>query len=215
MAKEDKGLALTKTYDLANPPEVLKMATTLKDYVVRQKLYTSIKGKNYAHVDGWQFAGFLGGLHARVENVENLSNPKETKWKSTVNVYQGEKLLGTGIALCSSLETSKKQFDEYAILSMAQTRAIGKAYRNSIGWIMKLAGYEATPSEEMRKVHETASEPVIDYSDNGKVPGPDGKPTYICSVCGDPVTETVANYSKKVYKKVLCREDQKNAKNKK
>src|SRR5688572_13498615 len=34
---------------------------------------------------------------------------------------------------------------------MAQTRATGKAFRMSIGWIMKLAGYEPTPSEEVSK----------------------------------------------------------------
>jgi hypothetical protein len=33
---------------------------------------------------------------------------------------------------------------------MAQTRAIGKAYRNLIGWVMKMTGYESTPAEEMK-----------------------------------------------------------------
>jgi hypothetical protein len=32
---------------------------------------------------------------------------------------------------------------------MAQTRAIGKAYRNTFGFIAKAAGFEATPAEEM------------------------------------------------------------------
>ena len=35
------------------------------------------------------------------------------------------------------------------MMSMAQTRALGKAYRMALGWIMKMAGYEATPAEEM------------------------------------------------------------------
>ena len=37
---------------------------------------------------------------------------------------------------------------------MAQTRAIGKAYRNLLAWLMKAAGFEATPAEEMDFVHE-------------------------------------------------------------
>jgi hypothetical protein len=50
------------------------------------------------------------------------------------------------------IERSKeKGFDEYAILSMAQTRAIGKTYRNVIGFVMKTAGYEARPAEEMTR----------------------------------------------------------------
>jgi hypothetical protein len=53
------------------------------------------------------------------------------------------------MAICSNKEMSKKGFDEYAIASMAQTRAIGKAYRNKMAFIMKMAGYEATPAEEV------------------------------------------------------------------
>ena len=57
--------------------------------------------------------------------------------------------MAVGIALCSNKEKTKRYFDEYAILSMAQTRAIGKAYRNLLAWLMKAAGFEATPAEEM------------------------------------------------------------------
>jgi hypothetical protein len=62
--------------------------------------------------------------------------------------------VSVGIAICSNKEGSKKFFDEYAILSMAQTRAVGKAFRNQLAWLMKAAGFEATPAEEMDFVHE-------------------------------------------------------------
>jgi hypothetical protein len=39
---------------------------------------------------------------------------------------------------------------------MAQTRAIGKAYRNLLAWLMKAAGFEATPAEEMDFAKEEA-----------------------------------------------------------
>ncbi len=51
------------------------------------------------------------------------------------------KLVSVGIAICSNKEGSKKFFDEYAILSMAQTRAVGKAFRNQLAWLMKAAGF--------------------------------------------------------------------------
>jgi hypothetical protein len=153
-----KEITITKTYDLAKPAEVVAMANVLKHYVVKQGLFTNIKGKNYAHVDGWQFAGFLTGLNAVVEEPKNLSTDKETKWSDEAIIYQGEKIVGRGFALCSNKEFSKKGFDEYAVLSMAQTRAIGKAYRNKIGWVMKLAGYESTPSEEMGKAGDIQKE---------------------------------------------------------
>ena len=204
---EKKELSI-KTYDIGKPAEVVQMATVLKDYVVKQKLYTPIKGKNYVNVEGWQFAGFLTGLMPRIESVENLSTNNEVKWKATVNVYKGDQLMSIGIAVCSSKEATKKSFDEYAILSMAQTRAIGKAYRNLIGWVMKMAGYQSTPTEEMHKVSDTPSEPVIQTED---IP----KDTPTCSICDAIITKQEAEYSMKMYKKQSCRNCQKELKMKK
>lgn len=197
---EKKELSI-KTYDIGKPAEVVAMATVLKDYVVKQKLYTPIKGKNYVNVEGWQFAGFLTGLMPRIESVENLSSGSEVKWKTTVNIYKGEQLMSIGIALCSSKEATKKSFDEYAILSMSQTRAIGKAYRNLIGWVMKMAGYQSIPSEEMHKVSDTPAEPVIQTE-------ADFKDAKTCSICDAIITKQEAEYSMKMYKKQACRECQ-------
>ena len=153
--KKEKQIAITKTYDLAKPIEVLAMAKVLKDVIVNQKLYAEIVGKNYAMVEGWQIAGFLTGLSVMVEEPKDLSNEKEVKYSCTAKIYASDKdglnqkVVGVGYAVCSNKEAKKKSFDEYAILSMAQTRAIGKAYRNKIGWVMKLAGYESTPAEEI------------------------------------------------------------------
>lgn len=150
---KENHLAISKTYNLTKPTEVMAMAKTLKSYIVTQKLYAEIKGRNYAMVEGWQFAGFLSGLNAMVEEPKDMSSSEEVKWSCTAKIYdKSNNMVGVGFALCSNKEGSKKSFDEYAILSMAQTRAIGKAYRNKIGWVMKLAGYEATPKEEMDSV---------------------------------------------------------------
>lgn len=43
----------------------------------------------------------------------------------------------------------------------------------------------------------------------GQVMGPDGKPAYVCSSCDEMVPEVVANYSQRIYKKVLCKNCQK------
>ena len=147
MAKE---IIIRDNYSLGKIKDVVAMADVLKQHIIKQELFTTIKGKNYSHVDGWQFAGMLTGLNVIIENTENLSNDKEIKWKATAYLYSNDKKIGSGEALCSNKEAIKKSFDEYAILSMAQTRAIGKAYRNKIGWIMKMAGMEATPAEEIK-----------------------------------------------------------------
>lgn len=57
--------------------------------------------------------------------------------------------VGSGYGLCSNLELAKSSYDEYAVMSMSQTRAVGRGFKNVIGFIMKAAGYAETPSEEM------------------------------------------------------------------
>lgn len=209
---KDKEVAI-KIYNIERPEEVVKMATTLKSYIVKQKLFTNIKGKNFAHVDGWSFAGFISGLHAKVESVENLSSVKEIKWKSISHVYRGDKIVGIGHALCSSLESTKKGFDEYAILSMAQTRSLGKAYRNTIGWIIKVAGFESTPSEEMHKVDQIPQEDQTTPITQNE--GKEGAIVdYVCSKCGKDISKAEAQYSERLYRKMLCRADQKVGKKK-
>lgn len=54
-------------------------------------------------------------------------------------------------------ERTWKDRDDYALRSMAQTRATSKALRGPLGFIVTLAGFEATPSEEM-----PADSPAVD-----------------------------------------------------
>lgn len=65
-----------------------------------------------------------------------------------LNLHTGQ-TVGAGFAVCSNKEQGKKYYQEFAIMSMAQTRGIGKAYRNILVWIIRVPGYEPTPSEEM------------------------------------------------------------------
>lgn len=138
---------------LASPKDVLNFATTLKSMIVESKLYTNIQGKNYVNVEGWQIAGAFTGLFPVVEVVENLSNGTDYKYRAEVSLRDKEgNKVGYGVATCSSKEPGKSKFEEYAIASMAQTRAVGKAFRLRIGWLLKVAGYETTPTEEMDTV---------------------------------------------------------------
>lgn len=202
-------------YDLSAPVEMISMATVLKNHVVKQKLYSPIQGKNYVHVEGWQFAGGLMGTFPRVVSVENLSTDTEKKWRADVEIVRlkdGD-VVSRGFAVCSSKESKKAKFDEYAILSMAQTRAIGKAYRNVIGWVMKAAGYEGTPSEEMTSVGDTPREATAKAEKEEEVAAEEH---YTChgatkGGCGADLTKQEHDYSKKIYGKPLCREHQKGA----
>jgi len=149
------------SYSLINKDSMLQLATELSKLIKEKGLSSNIQGKQFVNVEGWQFAGASLGLMPIITSTQDLSNETAIKYMATCevrNITTGQ-LVATGIALCSNAEKTKRYFDEYAILSMAQTRAIGKAYRNLLAWLMKAAGFEATPAEEMDFAKEEAKKP--------------------------------------------------------
>lgn len=146
-----------------SPQSMANFATTLKEFIVKRNLYSVIKSKNYVNVEGWEFAGASLGIFPVVKWCERVKDEvpegmasDELKYKARVELVMisSGKVVGAGEAICSNKEASKRGFDEYAIASMAQTRAIGKAFRNQFAWLMKMAGYEPTPAEEAQYVAE-------------------------------------------------------------
>lgn len=153
MGKTNEIATTTAQIELTNPSSIMAFATNIKELIVQNRLYTDIKGKNYVNVEGWQIAGAFTGVFPVVENVENLSDGEIYKYRAEVSLYdQNGAKVGSGVAICTNKEAGKKNFDEYAVASMAQTRAVGKAFRMKIGWLLKIAGYETTPAEEMDAV---------------------------------------------------------------
>lgn len=139
------------SYELINKDSMLQLSNELSKLIKEKGLSSNIQGKQFVNVEGWQFAGASLGLMPIITDTKDLSNETTIKYMATCevrNINTGN-VVATGIALCSNAEKTKRYFDEYAILSMAQTRAIGKAYRNLLAWLMKAAGFEATPAEEM------------------------------------------------------------------
>lgn len=150
MTKTSELATKNEQVELTSPNQIMGFATNLKDLIVRNKLFTNIKGKNYVNVEGWQIAGAFTGTFPVVESLENLSDEDSFKYRAEVSLRDKEgNKVGSGFAICTNKEPGKTKFDEYAVASMAQTRAVGKAYRMKIGWLLKVAGYETTPAEEM------------------------------------------------------------------
>ena len=154
-------------FDLINSDSMLNLSKDLAKLIKEKGLSSNIQGKQFVNVEGWQFAGASLGLMPIITETTDLTRrgtepgQVEIKYmaKCEVRNINTGLLVATGVAICSNFEHSKKRFDEYAILSMAQTRAIGKAYRNLLAWLMKAAGFEATPAEEMDFAVETPKKP--------------------------------------------------------
>ena len=153
-----------ESYDIAKSDETLHLAIDLAKFIKENRLYQNIQGKEYVNVEGWQYAGSRLGILPVVEHVVNISTDDEIKYQAKVNLLdlRSQQVVGAGFAICSNKEQGKKYYQEFAIASMAQTRAIGKAYRNILAWIIRAAGYEPTPVEEMDYAgNDSSAKPAV------------------------------------------------------
>jgi len=150
-------------------------------------------------VEGWQFTAGLLGLVGMVEECKNESSYKEVTYEWKVRgqggaVYEKSHktkefkyvaravfknpitgvIVGQGFAMCTNEEQKKHTFDEFAIMSHAQTRAIGKAARMAFAFIIKAAGYQPTPAEEME--------------------GADNEPETVKSLVPEDIIEKISNF---------------------
>ncbi len=149
--KEAPRKAKVESYDIARSDETLDLAKDLAKFIKDNKLSTTVQGKEFVNVEGWQYAGSRLGIVPIVEHVISSSTESEIRYQAKVTLWdmRSQHTVGAGFAVCSNKESGKKFYQEFAIMSMAQTRAIGKAYRNCLAWIIRAAGYEPTPAEEM------------------------------------------------------------------
>ena len=140
------------------------VANCLKDLVVSQGLVvTGLNPKQpeaeYVTVEGWEVLGTMLGIVPDTKIVEEMKNDKgrTVGFKARATLYQnpviddgkivGGTVLSTAEAYCTRDDFQKKFF---SMASMAQTRALGKAYRMALSWIVKMAGFEATYAEDMQ-----------------------------------------------------------------
>jgi hypothetical protein len=149
--KEPVRKTKVESFDISRSDETLHLATDLAKFIKENKLTTTVQGKEFVNVEGWQYAGSRLGIVPIVDHVINVSTEQEIKYQAKVTLFDMKSghTVGAGFAICSNKEQGKKFYQEFAIMSMAQTRAIGKAYRNILAWIIRAAGYEPTPAEEM------------------------------------------------------------------
>jgi len=132
------------------------IARALGDAIKQGHMSTAIQGREYVLAEGWAYLGSMLGVFPRTVRVDamNVSEDGDVQgYEAHVElVTRDGSVVGGAIAECSRIESSWADRPPYALKSMAQTRATGKAYRMAFGYVMKAAGYEATPAEEMSDV---------------------------------------------------------------
>ena len=101
----------------------------------------------------WQTLARMFGCSAKVASEKRLKYDDAVGWEATVVVVDRSGMeRGSASSMCMNTERNWKGRDEHQIRSMAQTRAMSKAYSVVFGWVTQLAGFASTPAEEMAGV---------------------------------------------------------------
>lgn len=132
------------------PAAVVEKATSvanaLKAVIVKQGLVSKISGKEYPRCEAWTLLGTMLGVFPVTVWTKQLDDG----WEARVEAKTRDgATIGAAEAQCLRSEKNWSNRDDFALRSMAQTRATAKCLRMPLGFVMTLAGFEATPAEEM------------------------------------------------------------------
>jgi hypothetical protein len=157
-----------------DPERVIVKAAAVSDALARvirdRKLYARISGNEHVLVGGWTLLGSMLGVFP----ITVWSRPLDDGWEARVEARTLDgRIVGAAESECLRSERRWAKADDYAIRSMAQTRATSKALRMPLGFVMELAGFDATPADEMPA--EPTPAPTAKESP-GKIP-PEHRPT--------------------------------------
>jgi hypothetical protein len=141
-----QGMLLRGSEPTEQLAHAMGVAKALADVIDQQELYKNISGKKHVLVEGWELLGSLLGVFPVVEWTRQVENGWEAR--VVAKTLDGSEV-GSAEMMCTRAENRWRTADDYAIRSMAQTRAISKALRGPLGFVMKLAGYEPTPEGEL------------------------------------------------------------------
>jgi hypothetical protein len=166
-------------HEAVPPKEVMQYAQAaareIVDVARSGQLLANVGGREYPLTECMTLIGRMTGHTVAVEWSRKV--PAEWQvgdgWEARAVVRdQNGHEVAAAESMCLRSERAWSKRDEFAVRSMAQTRASGKALRLALGYIVTLAGWEALPAEEitdeMRGRGESARA--------GTVSGPDHEP---------------------------------------
>lgn len=123
-------------------------AQSLARIVEAQKLYTLIQDRKHLHVEAWVTIAEGYGYQIDIEWTRPLPDGGYEA-RAVIRDAAGM-AIGHAEAECGSQGDDRwENHPHFQQRSMAQTRAISKVARNRLAWVVVLAGYSPTPSEEM------------------------------------------------------------------
>lgn len=130
--------------------EAHQAAKALQDVVSKKARKVMFNGEQYLEFEDLQTLGRFYGVTAGQEGDSefcNIGGADGAKAKAVA--MRGGQIISRATAYCMRDEPNWKVKPWFQLASMAQTRANAKVLRNVLAWVVVLAGYKATPAEEM------------------------------------------------------------------
>lgn len=152
----------SKDLAIARPPEVVlgeakKAAKALKDVVSQKSKPVIMNGEQYLEFEDWQTLGRFYGVTAKITDTRFVDFGASQGFEAKAVALRSDGAeISAAEAMCLNDENNWKSKPLFQLRSMAQTRACAKALRNVLAWVVVLAGYKATPAEEMQDVNGKA-----------------------------------------------------------
>lgn len=150
--------------------EATKAAKALEQVIQQKPRPVVIHGKTYLEFEDWQTVGRFYGITAKVVKAEPVEINGVVGFEAqadAIHVATG-RVVSSAVSMCLNDEDKWKGRPLFMLRSMAQTRACGKCLRNVLSWVVVLAGFAATPAEEMDGVASDNAPPKGQAKSNGK-----------------------------------------------
>lgn len=126
-----------------------KLVQYMADKCNDERFISIIQGRKYPRVEWWTTVGLALGLQPVEVSSKKIEFDGGYMYEAIVEVRRNNQVITRASAICSTQESAWGKRDEYAVKSMAGTRATGKAYRIGLSALAVLAGLEPTPADEI------------------------------------------------------------------
>lgn len=153
--------------------EAHKAAKALQNVIANKAKKVVFNGEQYMEYEDWTVLARFYGLAVQTKDAAPIEINGVHGARASADVFdiKSGQVVGRADAYCLRDEQNWKGKPWFQLASMAQTRAGAKALRNVLSWVVVLAGYKATPAEEMVIIDtpNDAIEPQVAVAEDTKI----------------------------------------------
>ena len=173
--EQNEQTAMENLNNVVNPNREIARSKEMADALVRvveqKKLYTMINGKKFLHVEAWQLLGRFCSLWGKIIESKPVELWNHHGFESTASIIDSTGAeISRANAVCMDDEPNWKNKSIFELKAMSQTRALSRAYRTSLSFIVSLAGYESGAAEEARASSSSQTTRRYEIDEEGEPP---------------------------------------------